>query len=54
MSTNRPSAIQALPAAALFGQVVIDLDHGNAGSFITTFKKALATSPGRYMRRHNS
>jgi hypothetical protein len=39
MSTNRPSAIQALPAAALSAKVAIDLDHGSAGSFIATSRR---------------
>jgi len=49
MSTNRPSDDSSLPAPALSVKVAIDLDYESAGSFVTTFKKALRTSPGRYM-----
>jgi AraC-like DNA-binding protein len=30
-------------------QVAIDLGYESVGSFVTMFRKALGTSPGRYM-----
>lgn len=42
-------ALQWLANGATIQQVAIDLGYESAGSFVTMFRKALGTSPGRYM-----
>jgi AraC-like DNA-binding protein len=42
-------ALQWLANGATIQQVAIDLGYENAGSFVTMFRKALGTTPGRYM-----
>ncbi|MDQ8730245.1 helix-turn-helix transcriptional regulator [Bradyrhizobium sp. LHD-71] len=42
-------ALQWLAAGATIQQVAIDLGYESASSFTTMFRKALGTSPGRYM-----
>ncbi|VIO78965.1 HTH-type transcriptional regulator NimR [Bradyrhizobium ivorense] len=42
-------ALRWLADGATVQQVAIDLGYENAGSFVTMFRKALGTSPGRYM-----
>ncbi|WCM29291.1 helix-turn-helix transcriptional regulator [Sphingomonas sp. QA11] len=44
-------ALQALAKGAPIKQVAADLGYESAGSFVTMFRKALGTSPGRYMSR---
>jgi AraC-like DNA-binding protein len=41
-------ALQWLANGATIQQVAIDLGYENAGSFVTMFRKALGTTPGRY------
>lgn len=42
-------ALQWLANGATIQRVAIDLGYESAGSFVTMFRKALGTSPGRYM-----
>jgi AraC-like DNA-binding protein len=42
-------AIQRMARGASVRQVATDLGYGSASSFVTMFKKALGTSPARYM-----
>lgn len=42
-------ALQWLAAGQSIQQVASDLGYESAGSFVTMFRKALGTSPGRYM-----
>jgi AraC-like DNA-binding protein len=42
-------AIQRMAEGALVQQVAGDLGYESVGSFVTMFRKALGTSPGRYM-----
>lgn len=42
-------ALQWLASGATIQQVAIDLGYESAGSFVTMFRKALGTTPGRYM-----
>jgi AraC-like DNA-binding protein len=42
-------ALQWLANGATIQHVAIDLGYESAGSFVTMFRKALGTSPGRYM-----
>jgi AraC-like DNA-binding protein len=42
-------AIQRMARGASVQQVAIDLGYGSASSFVTMFRKALGTSPARYM-----
>ncbi|MCA1454611.1 AraC family transcriptional regulator [Bradyrhizobium sp. BRP22] len=42
-------ALQWLAGGATIQQVAIDLGYESAGSFVTMFRKALGTTPGRYM-----
>jgi AraC-like DNA-binding protein len=42
-------ALQWLAAGTSIQQVSVDLGYESAGSFVTMFRKALGTSPGRYM-----
>lgn len=44
-------ALQGLAKGAPIKQVAADLGYESAGSFVTMFRKALGTSPGRYMSR---
>jgi AraC-like DNA-binding protein len=42
-------ALQWLAAGRAIQQVAVDLGYESAGSFVTMFRKAFGTSPGRYM-----
>lgn len=42
-------AMQWMAAGASVQQVALDLGYESAGSFVTMFRKALGTSPARYM-----
>jgi AraC-like DNA-binding protein len=42
-------ALRWLANGATIQQVAMDLGYENAGSFVTMFRKALGTTPGRYM-----
>jgi len=42
-------AIQRMTRGATVQQVAIELGYGSASSFVTMFRKALGTSPARYM-----
>ena len=42
-------AIQRMAEGASVQKVAGDLGYESAGSFVTMFRKALGTSPGRYM-----
>ena len=42
-------AIQRMAEGASVQQVAGDLGYDSVGSFVTMFRKALGTSPGRYM-----
>ena len=42
-------ALQRLAGGATIQQVANDLGYESAGSFVTMFRKALGTTPGRYM-----
>ncbi len=41
--------LQWMAKGASVQQVASDLGYGSVGSFVTMFRKALGTSPGRYM-----
>lgn len=42
-------ALQRMATGASIQSVALDLGYESAGSFVTMFRKALGTSPGRYM-----
>ena len=42
-------AIQRMARGASVQQVASELGYGSASSFVTMFRKALGTSPARYM-----
>jgi AraC-like DNA-binding protein len=44
-------AIQKLARGATVQSVALDLGYESASSFVTMFRKALGTSPARYMAR---
>lgn len=45
-------AMQWMAAGANVQQVALDLGYESAGSFVTMFRKALGTSPARYMSNY--
>lgn len=45
-------AMQWMAAGASVQQVALDLGYESAGSFVTMFRKALGSSPARYMSNH--
>jgi AraC-like DNA-binding protein len=48
-------AVEALAAGASIQQVAADLGYDSVPSFVTMFRKALGTSPARYMaERHGA
>jgi AraC-like DNA-binding protein len=48
-------AVRWLAGGASIQQVAADLGYESVPSFVTMFRKALGTSPGRYMaERHSS
>ncbi|MEN2978578.1 helix-turn-helix transcriptional regulator [Tistrella bauzanensis] len=47
-------ALQWLAQGATVQQVAADLGYESAGSFVTMFRKALGTSPARYMARQQA
>jgi AraC-like DNA-binding protein len=42
-------ALQWMAEGSTVQQVAFDLGYESAGSFVTMFRKALGSSPGRYM-----
>lgn len=46
-------AMQWMAAGASVQQVAVDLGYENVGSFVTMFRKALGSSPARYMSNHS-
>ena len=47
-------AVKWMAGGASIQQVAADLGYENAASFVTMFRKALGTSPGRYMAERHS
>ena len=47
-------AVKWLAGRASIQQVAGDLGYESVLSFVTMFRKALGTSPGRYMAEHHS
>jgi AraC-like DNA-binding protein len=44
-------ALQWMAKGASIQRVALDLGYESAGSFVTMFRKALGTSPARYMAK---